>query len=71
MPILVILYTTQGGEWVGGEGYSHSIHKFMEGGPTKHKEGLVPMIQGDGFASELGGIMKVAMWLCAPLSVGL
>ena len=28
-------------------------------------------MQGDGFASELGGIMEVAMWLCAPLLVGL
>jgi hypothetical protein len=28
-------------------------------------------MQGDGFASELGGIMEVAMWLCAPLSIGL
>jgi hypothetical protein len=29
------------------------------------------MMQGDDFASKLGGIMKEAMWLCAPLLVGL
>ena len=28
--------------------------------------GLVPAMQGDGFATEQGRIMKVAMWLCAP-----
>ena len=27
-------------------------------------------MQGDGFASELGGILEVAMWLCTPLLVG-
>ena len=29
------------------------------GRPTK-----VPGMQGDGFASETGGIMEVAVWLC-------
>ena len=29
------------------------------------------MKQPDGFASKLGGIMEVAMWLCALLLVGL
>ena len=38
--------------------------------PTKHK-GYVPMMQGDSFPSEPSGIMEVAMWLCAPLRVGL
>ena len=28
-------------------------------------------MQGDGFATEQGRIMKVATWLCAPLLVGL
>lgn len=28
-------------------------------------------MQGDGFASELGGIMEVAMWLCTLLLIGL
>jgi hypothetical protein len=28
-------------------------------------------MQGDGFASELGGIVEVAMWLCTPFLVGL
>ena len=28
-------------------------------------------MQGDGFATKPGGIMEVAMWLCAPLLVGL
>ena len=30
-----------------------------------------PGMQGDGFASELGGIMEVAVWLCVPLLLGL
>jgi hypothetical protein len=34
---------------VGGRGYSHSIHKAQWG--------LVPRMQGDGFARKLGGIM--------------
>jgi hypothetical protein len=29
------------------------------------------MMQGDGFASKVGGIVEVAMWLCALLLVGL
>ena len=29
------------------------------------------MMRGDGFASELDGIMEVAMWLCALLPVDL
>ena len=60
MPILAILFTRQGGR------------------PTKHKrvifrdaKGSVPGMQGDGFASEPGGIMEVAMWLCLPLLLGL
>ena len=28
-------------------------------------------MQGDGFASESGGTMEVAMWLCLPLLLGL
>ena len=32
---------------------------------------MVRKMQVDGFASELGGIMEVAMWLCTPLLVGL
>ena len=28
-------------------------------------------MEGDNFVSELGGIMKVATWLCTPLLVGL
>ena len=28
-------------------------------------------MQGDGFESEPGGIMEVAMWLCVPLLLGL
>ena len=28
-------------------------------------------MQGDGFASKLDGIMEMAMWLCAPLLLGL
>ena len=33
--------------------------------------GSIPRLQGDGFATELGGIMELAMWLCAPLLIGL
>ena len=32
---------------------------------------FVPGMQGDGFATELGGIIEVLMWLCASLLVGL
>ena len=46
--------------------------------PTKHKrvisqdaQGLVPGMQGDGFASKPGGIMEVAVWLCISLLLGL
>ena len=66
MPILAILCTARGG-------CSHYSHKVMEIGPQSTKEvgTLVPKMQGDHFASELGGIMEVAMWLCTPLLVGL
>jgi hypothetical protein len=40
--------------------YSHSIHKVTEVGPQARR-GLVPRPQGDGFASEQGGIMEVAI----------
>ena len=32
--------------------------------------GLVTGMQGDDFASEPGGIMEVAVWLCLPLLLG-
>jgi hypothetical protein len=35
------------------------------------QKGLVPMMQGDDFATEPGRIMEVATWLCAPLVVGI
>jgi hypothetical protein len=58
---------------------SHSLHKAKEVGPQstnkeigcRHKRGLVPGMEGDNFASEPGGMMKVAMWLWATLLVGL
>ena len=50
MPIIAIMYTA----W--GRGYSHSIHKVAEVGLQSTK-GLVPRMQGDGFARKLGGIM--------------
>ena len=54
MPILAILFTKP-----------RSIkHK---GVIPQDAKGLVPGMQGDGFASKLGGIMKVAMWLCVRL----
>jgi hypothetical protein len=39
----------------GGNGFSHYIHKAQRE--------LVPTMQDDGFTTELGGIMKVDMWL--------
>ena len=33
--------------------------------------GLVPKMPGDGFASELGGIVEVVVWLCISLLLGL
>ena len=57
---------------------NHSIHKTKEIGSQSTKgvmswdaRGLVPKMQGDGFATEPGGIMEVAMWLCVPLLLGL
>ena len=61
MPILATLYIAR------GRGYSHSIHKVTEVGPQAQR-GLVPKTQGDGFASELGVIIEVAMWLCTPVT---
>ena len=67
-----------------GSGSNHSIHRTKEVG-SRHKgvwflgcKGVsscdarvyVPMIQGDGFASKLGRIVEVIMWLCTPLLVG-
>ena len=61
-----------------GDISSHSIHKAKEIGPqttkevgSRHKRGLVHIMQGDGFASELGGIVEMTMCLCAPILVGL
>ena len=65
MPILAILYTAC---W--GGVYSHFIHKVTKVGPQSTR-GLVPKMQGGGLASKLGGIMEVAMWLCAPSLVDL
>ena len=69
MPILAILYTE-------GNSSSHYVHKAKEISPQSTKEigsrdarGSVPMMHGDGFTSEPGGIMEVTMWLCAPLLV--
>ena len=53
----------------GGGGSSCSTHKGNR--PTNQEGGSVPKLQDDGFARELGGIMEVTMWLCAPLSVEL
>ena len=66
-------------DWGGFNDFSsHSIHKAKEVGPqstkgviSRHAKGLVLEMQGDGFASEPGGIMEVAMWLCEPLLLGL
>ena len=73
MPILNILYMRGG-----GGGSSHSIHKLREVGPQNRKHvgsqdvrGSVLRVQGNAFASELGGLMEVAMWHCTMLLVGL
>ena len=54
-----ILYTFG---WGGVGQLECSIHKAKGVGTWMH---------ADGSASELGGIMEVAMWLCALLLVGL
>jgi hypothetical protein len=64
---------------------SHFIHNIKKVGLQSTKRsfpgckgfgyhdarGSVPGMQGDGFANELGGIMKVAVWLCLSLLLGL
>ena len=55
----------------GGEGLIAILITKSQRLAHKAQRGLVPMLQGDGFASKLGGIVKVAMWLCTPLLVGL
>ena len=64
--------------WLVNAYSSHSIHNTKEVGPQSTQgsfpwdaRGLVPGMQGDGFASEPGGIMEVAVWLCIPLLLGL
>ena len=52
MPIPAILFTWQGGR-------SAKQKRVI----SRDARGLVPGMQGDGFASELGGIMEVAVWL--------
>ena len=45
-----------------------------KGARSKNKravKGSILEMQGDGFTSEPGGIMEVAMWLCASLLIGL
>jgi hypothetical protein len=49
---------------------AYSSHNAKDVGPQSTKE-LVRGMQGDGFASEPGGIMKVAVWLCLPFLLGL
>jgi hypothetical protein len=55
--------------WLVSAHSSHSIHKVKEVGPQNTKG--VGTWQRDVFATEPSGIMEVAMWLCAPLLVGL
>jgi hypothetical protein len=52
----------------------HSIHNVKEVGPESTKrfisreaKGSIYGMQGDDFASEPGGIMEVAVWLCISL----
>ena len=40
-------------------------------GTSKYGANSLHGMQGDGFASEPGGIMEVAVWLCIPLLLGL
>ena len=46
------------------------MHGRLRLKPLKAR-GSVPKMQDEGFASELGGMMEVAMWLCTLLLVGL
>jgi hypothetical protein len=63
--------------WFVNAYYSHYIHNIKEVGLQSTKghfpyaKGLVTGMQGDGFASKLGGIMELAVWLCLPLLLGL
>jgi hypothetical protein len=45
--------------------------KHIKGGRSDCKGLCVQDAKVIGFASKLGGIMEVAMWLCAPLLIGL
>ena len=64
--------------WLVNAYSNHSIHNAKEVGPQSTK-GSFPRMQGGRFpgckvmvfASELSGIMEVAMWLCVPLLLGL
>jgi hypothetical protein len=68
MPILAILFTTS--KEVGLQSTKASFSGCKGFGYWDAK-GSIPRMQGDGFASELGGIMEVAVWLCLPLLLGL
>jgi hypothetical protein len=60
MPILAILFTTSR-----GKAYKAQKGHFL------NARGLVTGMQDDGLASEPGGIMEVAVWLCLLLLLGL
>ena len=55
--------------WLVSAHSSHSIHKVKKVGPQNTKG--VGTRQDDVFATEPGGIMEVAMWLCVLLLVGI
>ena len=72
--------------WLVNAYSSHSIHNAKEVGPQSIKGSFpdmqggyssqdtrdpVPWMQGDGFASEQGGIIEMAARLCLPLLLGL
>jgi hypothetical protein len=61
MPILAILFTTP----------RRYAHKAQKGHFLGDARGLVPGMQGDGFAIEPGGIMEVAVWFCLSFLLGL
>jgi hypothetical protein len=70
--ILDILFTHE------GRGRGNGSNKLKEVGPQTTRGSDVGIhvnthlhgMQGDGFATKLGGIMELTLWLCALLLIG-
>ena len=54
-----------------GHGHKRGLILSIKWVNPQDARGSIPRLQGNGFATELGGIMEVAMWLCTPLLIGL